>query len=315
MKLASYEHNGRRRYGMVTDAGIVDALACLPDGPRGVRELLQAGPDAMAALAKAADTADATIPLADIRLLPPVLDPPKLLGLAVNYEAHHNELKRPAPLPTDARHTTTPRPFLMPPTALAGNGDQIAWPVVSEQVDHEVELAVVIGREARDVSVAEALDVVAGYTIANDLSARSMAHADGRTERPKDDFFDWLHGKWPDGFLPMGPWLVTADEVGNAGELGIELSVNGNVRQSANTAHMIFSIAETVSFISHLMTLQVGDVIATGTPSGVAKATGKWLEPGDVVACRIDKLGELSNTIGPRPAGFYTPCRKASQPE
>ena len=315
MKLASYEHNGRQSFGVVTDRGIVDAIALLPDGPRSVRELLQAGPDAMAALSQAVNAAATVMPLADVRLLPPVLDPPKLLALAVNYEAHHNELKRPDALPADARHTTTPRPFLMPPTALAGCGDEIAWPIVSEQVDHEVELAVVIGREGRDLSVAEALDVVAGYTIANDLSARSMTHAEGRTERPKDDFFDWLHGKWPDGFLPMGPWLVTADEVGNAGELGIELSVNGDVRQSANTAHMIFSIAETISFISHIVTLQVGDVIATGTPSGVAKATGKWLEPDDVVTCRIDKLGELSNTIGPRPAGFYHPCRKASQPE
>jgi 2-keto-4-pentenoate hydratase/2-oxohepta-3-ene-1,7-dioic acid hydratase in catechol pathway len=310
MKLASYQHNGRRSYGVVTDSGIVDAIACLPDGPRSVRELLQAGPEAMTALADAASRADSTIPLADVRLLPPVLDPPKLLGLAVNYEAHHNELKRPAALPADARHTTTPRPFLMPPTALAGCGDEIAWPAVSEQVDHEVELAVIIGREGRCLAVEEALDVVAGYTIANDLSARSMTHAQGRTERPKDDFFDWLHGKWPDGFLPMGPWLVTADEVGNAGQLDIELSVNGDPRQGANTSHMIFSIAETISFISHIVTLQVGDVIATGTPSGVAKATGKWLEPGDVVTCRIDKLGELTNTIGPRPDGFYRPCRK-----
>ena len=315
MKLASYEHNGRRSYGVVTDDGIVDARGLLPDGPRTVRELLQAGPGPMAALSDAVSSSNAAISPADVRLLPPVLDPPKLLGLAVNYEAHHNELKRPAALPADARHATTPRPFLMPPTALAGCGDEIAWPVVSEQVDHEVELAVIIGREGRNLTVAGALEVVAGYTIANDLSARSMTHADGRTERPKDAFFDWLHGKWPDGFLPMGPWLVTADEVGDAGALDIELTVNGDVRQSANTAHMIFSVAETVSFISHIMTLQVGDVIATGTPAGVAKATGKWLEPGDVVACRIDGLGELSNTIGPRPAGFYAPCRKTSQPE
>jgi len=125
--------------------------------------------------------------------------------------------------------------------------------------------------------------------------------------RPWDEFYDWLNGKWADGFLPIGPYLLTADEIADAQNLDMTLTVNGKVRQKANTSQMIYPVADIVSFLSHIMTLEPGDVIATGTPSGVAMATGKFLQPGDRIECTIEKLGTLRNTLGQRPAKFYEP--------
>lgn len=309
MKLATYVHGGVESYGVVTEAGIVEARAAWPEAPASVLELLQAGPGALERLADLAGAAAAAVAIDDVALLAPIPRPPKAIGLAVNYVAHHNELQRPADMPSTPQQTTTPRPFIMPTTALAGPGAEIPWPACSRQIDYEIELAVVIGRTARRVSPAEAMDYVAGYTIANDISARSVTHAEGRAERPKDAFFDWLHGKWCDGFLPTGPYLVTADEVGDPGKLDLELTVNGQSRQKANSSLMIFTVGEIVAFISQIMTLTPGDIIATGTPSGVGAATGRFLEPGDVVTCRINGLGELTNTLGQPPETFYTPCQ------
>jgi 2-keto-4-pentenoate hydratase/2-oxohepta-3-ene-1,7-dioic acid hydratase in catechol pathway len=213
-------------------------------------------------------------------------------------------------MPADAKASLTPRPFLMPPTAVAAPGEEIPWPAYSREVDHEVELAAVIGRPARCVSPADAPRHVAGYTIANDISARSVTYAAGRRERPKDAFFDWLHGKWSDRFCPLGPHLVTPDEVGDPHDLRITLEVDGDVRQLSSTRHMIHDVFEVVSFLSHLMTLTPGDVIATGTPSGVGKATGKLLAGGETLTCRVENIGELTNTLGRPPGDFYAPCRR-----
>jgi len=134
-----------------------------------------------------------------------------------------------------------------------------------------------------------------------------VTFAKKRTERPWDEFYDWLNGKWADGFCPMGPYLLTADEINNVQNLDMQLTVNGQVRQKANTAQMIYPVADIVSFISHIMTLEPGDVIATGTPSGVAMATGNFLEAGDKIEASIEKLGTLTNTLGPKPKKFYEP--------
>jgi len=311
MKLATVVHDdGAESYGVVTDAGVVAARELWPDGPPSVLELLRAGPDALERLARLAEAGGPPIPLDAVTLCAPVPRPPKALGLAVNYVAHHNELQRPADMPDAPARTTTPRPFIMPPTAVIGHGAEIPWPAYSRQIDYEIELAVVIGREATCLTPQAALDHVAGYTIANDVSARSVTHAEGRAERPKDAFFDWLHGKWADGFLPTGPWLVTADEIPDPNDLHLELTVNGQVRQSANTSLMIFPVAEVVAFLSQIMTLTPGDIIATGTPSGVGLADGRFLEPGDTMTCRIQNIGELTNTLGPPPETFYTPCSR-----
>ena len=310
MKLATYVHDGQESYGVVRDAGIQAARGLWADGPASVLELLRAGPGAVARLAELAARAGPTIPLDDLTLLAPIPQPPKAIGLAVNYMAHHNEFLRPADMPEAPRQTTTPRPFIMPATAVIGSGAEIPWPAFSRQIDYEIELAIVIGQAAKCVTPEAALDYVAGYTIANDVSARSVTHAEDRADRPKDGFFDWLHGKWADGFLPTGPYLVTTDEIPDPDDLDLELTVNAQTRQSANTSMMIFPVPEIVAFISQIMTLTPGDIIATGTPSGVGAAEGRFLEPGDTITCRIENIGELTNTLGAPPETFYTPCRR-----
>lgn len=295
----------RPSYGIVRDQGVFDIPAAVPEAPLTLARMLgAAGP----ALAQAALAAENTSPLSleRVQLTAPIPHPPKLIGLAVNYAEHHREMDR-GDMPDDPAKLT-PRPFLMPSTAVAAPEEEIPWPAYSREVDHEVELAVVIGPAARCVSPQKAGEHVAGYTIANDVSARSVTFAQGRAERPKDAFFDWLHGKWSDRFCPMGPWVVTPDELGDPHDLRISLEVNGETRQDSSTRYMIHDVFQVVSFLSHIMTLMPGDVIATGTPPGVGKATGKLLQGGQSMTCRIERIGELTNRIGPPPERFYTPC-------
>jgi 2-keto-4-pentenoate hydratase/2-oxohepta-3-ene-1,7-dioic acid hydratase in catechol pathway len=308
MKLASYAYQGRASYGVVRDDGIVDVPSHWPDGPGTLLEAMRDSQAAMARIASLAKAPGEMIPLEQVKLLAPLQQPPKLIGLAVNYVEHHNEYDRGHALPDDPKFHTTPRPFLMPSTCVIGPGDEIPWPCYSRQIDYEIELAVVIGSRAKCVSAKEARRCIFGYTIANDVSARSCTFAAGREKRPRDDFFDWLHGKWADGFCPLGPWIVTADEVGDPMNLQLELTVNGLTRQQSRTSAMIFDVYELVSFISHVMTLTPGDVIATGTPSGVGLATGNYLKGGDEIACRIEKIGQLNNRLSPTPTSFYQPC-------
>ncbi len=308
MKLATYDADGQTSFGMVTRAGVCDLPSMWPGEPATLADAIAGGPELMHRLANVATLAAHCVPWDALRLRAPLPAPGKLIGIAVNYVEHHREFDRDADLPDDPRRTTTPRPFLMPPTCVADPGSEIPWPIYSEEIDYEVELAAVIGRPCRAVTPDEALDCLAGYTIANDVSARSVTHARGREPRPKDAFFDWLHGKWADAVCPLGPWIVTPDELGDPQDLAIDLSVNGQTRQQARTDQMIFSVAELIAFCSQLMTLLPGDVIATGTPSGVGKATGRLLEPGDVITCRIERIGEMTHTLGPRPERFYTPC-------
>ena len=192
----------------------------------------------------------------------------------------------------------SPRLFLKPPTSIVGPGAEIPLPSVSTEVDWEAELAVVIGRRVRDVPVEEALGVVAGYMTSNDVSARSI---DLGYDRDTDDkavwFFDWLAGKWCDGFAPLGPWLVSADEVPDPQALSVDLAVNGMTRQHGSTKDMIFTVAELVAHASRVMTLEPGDVIQTGTPSGVGVASGEFLAAGDEMTVVVGGLGTLRNTV------------------
>jgi 2-keto-4-pentenoate hydratase/2-oxohepta-3-ene-1,7-dioic acid hydratase in catechol pathway len=309
MKLASYIYKNKESFGVVTEKGICDVPFHWPAGPRSVLDALRAGQTALRRIEELVTEVKSAIPCRQVKWLAPIPQPPKLIGLAVNYAEHHRETNRGrAQLPEDPKLTTTPRPFIMPATAVAAPGAVIPWPAYSRQIDYEIELAVVIGSAAKCVSPAQARDHIAGYTTANDISARSVTYAEGRAVRPKDEFFDWLHGKWADGFCPLGPVLVTADEIGDPCNLEMELTVNGKTHQKANTAMMIFNVYEIVSFCSHLMTLLPGDVIATGTPSGVGLATGEYLSAGDVITCTIEKIGQLTNTLGPAPKEFYAPC-------
>lgn len=262
--------------------------------PSDLHTLLERGPAALAAAASAAASARERAPLASVELLPPVPRPSIVLAAALNYQAHVVEGGRQA----YDRSRIVPKLFLKPPGALVGAGAAVILPTVSRAVDWEVELAAVIGVSARDVPPEHALEVVAGYSVLNDVSARAMdwGLADRSTES-WDAFFDWLAGKWPDTFAPMGPWLVTADEIPDPQALALELRLNGEVRQSGSTADMIFTVGELVSHASRFMTLRPGDVVATGTPSGVGDATRRYLVPGDVMVGRIDRIGEIRTPV------------------
>lgn len=309
MKLITYSRNESISVGILTDETIIDIPSIWPgpNPPRSVKQILVQGQDCLAKLVEFADATDIFTPIDSAKLLAPIPRPSKVIALAGNYSEHIKEAGRALGLSDSPRETTVPRPFIMPPTVVTGPDEQIPWPAYSEQVDYEIELAVVIGKEAKCIQTEDALDAVAGYTIVNDISARSVTFTEGRAKRPWDEFYDWLNGKWADGFLPMGPYLLTADEVDDVQNLDMTLKVNGRVRQKANTSQMIYPVVDIVSFLSHIMTLEPGDVIATGTPAGVAMATGDFLQPGDTIECTIENLGTLTNTLGQKPKRFYQP--------
>lgn len=316
MKLASYMLDKTVSCGIVTEQGLID----IPSGCTGtirlhsVKEILMRGRPAFDMLQQVRDEARHVYPPEKVRFLAPVPRPGKLIGLAGNYAKHIIEGGRKLGLSDSPRENTVPRPFLMPPTVVTGTQSTIPWPAFSREVDYEIELGVMIGRHAHGVRPDQALEFVAGYLVGNDISARSVTFKAGRVDRPWDEFFDWLNGKWADGFLPLGPWLVTADEIADPQALDMELRVNGETRQKACTRQMIFSVAEVVSFVSHLMTLEPGDVIVTGTPHGVGMADGRLLQPGDRIDASITHLGTLANTLGPAPVDFYRPLQAAPEP-
>jgi 2-keto-4-pentenoate hydratase/2-oxohepta-3-ene-1,7-dioic acid hydratase in catechol pathway len=309
MKLATFSREGVISCGILTETGVIDIPSAWKDSnpARSVKEILQRGPDCLAKLGELIETAGDIIPLDSVKLLAPIPRPGKVLALAGNYVEHIKEAGLKLGLSNSPRLTTVPRPFLMPGTAVNHPGDVIPWPAYSETIDYELELAIVIGQETKHIPPEKALEGIAGYTIANDVSARTVTFKNNRAKRPWDEFYDWLNGKWADGFCPMGPYVLTADEIDDVQNLDMELTVNGEIRQKANTAQMIHPVAGIVSFLSHLMTLEPGDVIATGTPSGVGLGTGDYLKAGDRIDASIENLGTLTNTLGPKPNKFYEP--------
>ncbi len=235
----------------------------------------------------------ASYSLGQVRLLAPNPRPGKFLALAGNYQAHIEE----GGGQRVDKTKITPRVFMKPSSCVVGPGEAVILPRVSDAVDYELELGIVIGRQAKHVGVDNALDYVAGYTIINDISSRSLNIGAHRTPRPMDDFFDWLNGKWQDAFGPMGPYILTSDEVSDPDNLWLKLWVNGELRQNSNTGYMIFNTREMVAFCSDLMTLEPGDVIATGTPAGVGDSTGTYLKAGDVMRGEIEGLGVLESPV------------------
>jgi acylpyruvate hydrolase len=221
-------------------------------------------------------------PRRHVRLCAPVPRPGKIVAVARNYSAHARERGAAAP-------PVEPVLFLKAPSAVIGPDEEIVLPAASERVDFEGELAVVIGASVRGVSAHEALACVAGYTVANDVSARDFQNERGQH----------FIGKSCDTFAPMGPALVTADEIANPQDLGIRTSVSGEPMQSSRTKEMIFPIAEILAFASKLMTLEPGDVVLTGTPAGVgaARTPPRWLHDGDVVEIEIERVGRLRSYV------------------
>jgi 2,4-didehydro-3-deoxy-L-rhamnonate hydrolase len=231
------------------------------------------------------------LPSSSVSLLPPIARPNKLLMLAGNYAAHIEEQGGVAA----ERERTFPYVFMKPAsTTLVGDSAEVHIPSVSpDKIDHEIELAFVMGKRTRNVTADQALECVAGYTIINDISDRGFRPNPLRENRPKDQFFDWLHGKWHDGFCPCGPCMVTTDEIQNPQQLELELRVDGELRQHGTTADQVFSVAEVIAFLSQWVTLEPGDIVSTGTPAGVGNASGKYLRAGQKVVARIPGIGEL----------------------
>jgi len=246
--------------------------------------------------AQPADTfAALQIAQADVELLVPIPRPNKLFLLAGNYAKHIEEGGGRAA----ERAETFPYVFMKPPTTtLTDPGKAIRIPSVSpHHVDWELELAVIIGRECKDVSEGEALNYVAGYTVINDISDRKFRPNPDRKTREKDQFFDWLHGKWHDSFCPCGPCVASADSIPAPQSLSLQLRVNGELHQDATTAQQIFPVAAVIEFISSFVTLEPGDIISTGTPAGVGNTTGTYLKGGDQVEASIGSIGTLKSPV------------------
>ena len=307
MKIVTYtEVNGPERLGALVGDRVIDlALAAAMRGGGGT----QAFRDILAFLSHgryAIDHAAATIawaiphgerrfvlPLSEVRLLAPIPRPPKILCLAGNYAEHWREGGLTAP-PKDNH---TPEVFVKPVTTIVGPGAPIVLPgALCTHVDHEGELVAVIGSRARNVAVERALEHVAGYANFNDVSGRKLTVDVAREPTAQTAWFDWLNGKWFDTFGPLGPFL-SIDEIADPQDLTIQTRVNGTVRQNGKTGDMIFTVAETVAWLSRFLILEPGDVIATGTPSGVGATTQTYLQAGDVVEVEVQGLGILRNRV------------------
>lgn len=307
MKVVTFAaHAGRERLGVLEEAGVVDLAAASRARGNGdaaqvadVLAFLESG-DSGRGLARAlVEWASARRDPAflfspdRVRLIAPVPRPPKILCMAGNYAEHWREGGLAAPV----KPQSAPEIFIKPVTTIAGPDQPIRLPgPICTAVDYEGELAAIIGRPAKDVPAERALTYVAGYANFNDVSGRRLTIDIPREVTPRIRYFDWSNGKWFDTFGPLGPYLAV-DEIADPQALPIQTRVNGEVRQNATTADMIFTVAELVAWISRFVTLQPGDVIATGTPSGVGSSTQTFLRPGDAVEVEVAGLGVLRNTV------------------
>jgi 2-keto-4-pentenoate hydratase/2-oxohepta-3-ene-1,7-dioic acid hydratase in catechol pathway len=281
VKLVTFTTGADARLGVLRGDAIVD-LAEASEGhlPSDMLAYLQRGRSAMELACELAQQSQSKVALSEVKLLAPVPNPPKIVAVGMNYADHCREQGVECP--------TSPVLFAKFSTAVIGPGEAIRWdPALTEQVDYEVELAVVIGRTARRVSVDDALDYVAGYTICNDVSARDLQFLDGQ----------WVRAKSLDTFCPLGPWLVTRDEIADPQDLTIRCFLNGEVMQDSSTEQMVFGVRELIAFSSRAFTLQPGDVLVTGTPPGVGvfRDPPIFMKEGDVVTVEIEGLGQLAN--------------------
>jgi 2-keto-4-pentenoate hydratase/2-oxohepta-3-ene-1,7-dioic acid hydratase in catechol pathway len=275
MKLIRYGEKGKERPGLMQEGRIVDLRGIFPDLPDIDAGFFENGwLEKVAAVRESGDEMD-------VRIGSPVAHPSKIICLGKNYAEHAREggFERPE----------APMLFSKAPSALNGPFDPIILPQSSLQVDWEVELAVVIGRSAKRVAAANAFDYIAGFSVMNDVSGRDAQFGDAQ----------WFRGKSFDTFAPFGPVLVTPDEIDDIGNLKLTTRVDGHVMQEGNTVDMIFDIPFILEYISRDITLLPGDIISTGTPSGVGifRDPPIVLKPGNVVECRIEKIGAIENTV------------------
>ncbi|GGJ99078.1 2-hydroxyhepta-2,4-diene-1,7-dioate isomerase [Lentibacillus kapialis] len=294
MKSVTFMKDNRPSLGVKVKEGVVDVASALSDHPMEhvpteVMDLINGGDKTLSVLKDFINTLDTSSDspyVLNDKMLdwgPCITNPGKIICVGLNYRKHADE--------TNAPYPETPILFNKYNNTLTGNFCDIVVPNVTEQLDYEVELGIVIGESAKEVTKENALDYVYGYCTANDLSARDLQF---RTNQ-------WLLGKTCDGFSPVGPYLVSADEVIDPNNLPLKTTVNGEVRQNSNTSDMIFYCDEIISYISQYMTLSPGDVILTGTPEGVVLGLSEeervYLQPGDEVTVEIEKLGKLTNTF------------------
>ncbi len=272
--------------GIITGSTVAE----IPAAGQDLGAILLLGPSAIERLHH---TAGAYYDLDSLKLLPPVGRPGKLLMLAANYH------------PTDVRNEVdtdveTPRFFIKPFTALLAHDETIPHnPIVGGQIE-EIELGAVIGRPGKNISREDAYDHIFGFTIVNDVSARALRFSDQRSDPDRTYWFDWLNGKWLDGYCPMGPWIVPAEYFDDpiAENLSLVTKVNGEVKIASNTNRMIHPIANQIAYISTLCTLESGDVISTGVALGASGAEESLLQPGDVIEGEVEGIGTLRNTVG-----------------
>ncbi|MBI3799853.1 MAG: fumarylacetoacetate hydrolase family protein [Deltaproteobacteria bacterium] len=281
MRLVSYERNGQRSIGALTNAGIID-LPTASGGtlPADMLAFLQQGDTALAQAREAVAKGGAALAFTAVRLLAPVPQPGKIIGIGLNYADHAAEGGREKP--------KYPTIFTKAVSAVIATSEPIRIPLVTSMVDFEGELAVVIGKRAKEVSSTNALDYVVGYTICNDVSGRDYQQHSSPTA-----------GKSFDTFAPMGPAITTRDEIPDPHVLDIRTLVSGQEMQRSNTRHLIFNVNYLIDYLSHIFALEPGDVISTGTPAGVGwfRHPPRFLQPGDTVRIEVEKVGVLENPV------------------
>jgi len=286
VRLATFTHAGSTRIGIVVGEDVIDLRDAEPGLPAAMEEFLALGPPALAAAAGAAARAAARLPLDDVRLEAPVLRPRKILAVGLNYADHIAESGMQAP--------EFPTIFNKQVTSVTGPYDPIVLPRVSQALDYEGELAFVIGRRCRHVPRERAAEVIAGWLVLDDVSVR-----DWQLRTPT-----WTLGKSFDTHCPMGPWIATADEVGDPHSLALRTWVNGELRQHSSTKELVHDCFALVEHLSTAFTLEPGDVVSTGTPGGVGLGMKppRWLAAGDVVRVEIERIGQIENPVIPEPA-------------
>ncbi|TMI00071.1 MAG: fumarylacetoacetate hydrolase family protein [Betaproteobacteria bacterium] len=301
-RLLSYVSKGQPRAGLLVNEAVYDLAAATRNAAwSSVLAVLNDWPKAKAALAKAAKATRAKgLPLAKTKLLAPILYPGNIYCAGANYKDHVAEMDRAQgrePGPTMKDRGEKPWHFVKTSkSSVVGPGAKVKLPAFSKAVDWEVELAAVIGKRAKDVSVDKALDCVAGYTIANDLSARDVMRREGNP--PTSPFhYDWVSQKCFDGACPLGPWIVPASEIRDPHNLGIKLWIGDELMQDSNTGQMIFDTAEQIAMLSSRVTLQPGDLVLTGTPAGVGMGRKRFLQPGERLRLWIEGIGELTHSM------------------
>lgn len=285
MRLVTFSEGNGLKIGAVRQGRVVDLSEVAGD----MLTFIEGAPATLAAAARLLNEAKGGLALDEVTLAAPIPQPRRnIMCLGMNYAAHAAESA--AAAGREVRLPETPVVFTKAPTAVIGPTDEIPFhAAATSEVDWEVELAVIIGRQGRNITADRAMEHVFGYAVLNDISARDL-------QRRGKQFFK---GKSLDGFCPMGPWIVTADEISDPHDLRLACIVNGRTMQDSNTADMIFQIAPTVSYLSQGMALLPGDIIATGTPSGVgfARQPPIFLQPGDEVVCEIEGIGQLRNVV------------------